>query len=148
MVELAYRRDKDGTLDNGRIESMVLDSRVKEEQVTGKTSAVAKMTNRALYLRSRTNTPKSEAVTDVYALCASLTSGDGRGRSKVSYGEDVDSSAADKEAAWDAYYKPNVRCNNPSDWDVTVECGNERIRARAEFDRKWSKGYFRSKAAK
>jgi hypothetical protein len=143
LVGLAYKRNQGADLDNGRIESEVLDERIKDEQVTGKSSAISKMTNRALYLRSRTNTPQSEAVTDVYALCANLTSGDGRGRSRVYYGEDVEPSQAEKEAAWDSYYRPGARCDNPSDWEVTVECGNERIRARAEFDRKWSKGEIR-----
>lgn len=142
FVKAAYKRDKDGALDNGWLESRVLDDRVAESQRKGGSDVTGQLMNRALYLRSRTSTPESEAVADVYALCATLTSGGGSGRSKVSYGSDVGASFADKESAWSVYYRPAPKCENPVDWDVTVECGNEKIRARAEFDKRWARGEY------
>lgn len=145
FVDVAYKPGKDGSLDNGHVESEILDKFVKEGQTKGSVTVTDRMANRALYLRSRTNTPKSEALTDVASLCASLTSGGGHGRSRVSYGDSVDPNLADREAAWDKYYRPRTQCDNPTDWEVTVECGNERMRARAEFDKMWSRGDFSPK---
>jgi restriction system protein len=42
----------------------------------------------------------------------------------------------EKEAAWAAFYKPSEECLN----SVSVECGNEYIRARREFERRYENG--------
>jgi hypothetical protein len=44
----------------------------------------------------------------------------------------------EKEAAWAAFYKPSEECLN----SVSVECGNEYIRARREFERRYAQGEF------
>lgn len=41
-----------------------------------------------------------------------------------------------KEAAWNAFYKPSPECLKT----VSVECGNEYLRARKEFERKYEAG--------
>ncbi len=144
FVDVAYRPDESGVLDNGKAESEVLDKLVRESQLQGNATVTDRMANRALYLRSRTRTPKSEAVTDVYGLCASLAAGGGRGQSNVLRGPDAVSDLSDKQAAWERYYQPSAECVSPDDWNVTVECGNARMRARAEFDSKWSAGQIRT----
>lgn len=51
--------------------------------------------------------------------------------------------AARKAAAWAMFYKPSKKCDNPSDWDTQVECGNAHIRAQREFEAKWATGELR-----
>jgi hypothetical protein len=51
--------------------------------------------------------------------------------------------SARKAAAWSAYFKPPKKCDNPSDWDTQVECGNAHIRAQREFEVRWANGEFR-----
>jgi sRNA-binding protein len=46
--------------------------------------------------------------------------------------------AARKAAAWDAFYRPAKKCENPSDWDTQVACGNAHIRAQREFEDRWA----------
>lgn len=48
--------------------------------------------------------------------------------------------AARKAAAWAAFYRPAKKCDNPSDWDTQVECGNAHIRAQREFEARWARG--------
>jgi hypothetical protein len=55
-------------------------------------------------------------------------SGDGDGALRA--GEDP------KEAAWSAFYKPSPECLKT----VSVECGNEYMRARKEFERRYEAG--------
>lgn len=43
----------------------------------------------------------------------------------------------DKEKAWQKYYQPSDKCEHATDWNVTVECGNEHIRAKRAFEEKW-----------
>lgn len=45
---------------------------------------------------------------------------------------------ARKQAAWSHYYRQPAKCENPSDFDVNVECGNAYIRAKREFEIKWA----------
>jgi hypothetical protein len=47
---------------------------------------------------------------------------------------------ARKEAAWNAFYVPSKVCENPPDMDTQVECGNAHIRAKKDFEKKWSRG--------
>ncbi len=51
--------------------------------------------------------------------------------------------AARKEAAWQAYFKPKKACDNPSDWDTQVECGNAHMRAKRDFEDRWARGEIR-----
>ncbi len=48
--------------------------------------------------------------------------------------------AARKAAAWEAFFKPRKACDDPKDWDTQVECGNAHIRAKREFEDRWSRG--------
>ena len=43
----------------------------------------------------------------------------------------------EKEHAWQNYYHPSDKCEHATDWNVTVECGNEHIRAKRAFEEKW-----------
>jgi len=45
--------------------------------------------------------------------------------------------AQEKEKAWQLYYQPSDKCEHATDWNVTVECGNEHIRAKRAFEEKW-----------
>ncbi|HEY4368532.1 MAG TPA: hypothetical protein VGN07_14945 [Steroidobacteraceae bacterium] len=47
-----------------------------------------------------------------------------------------DFEAAQKERAWRAYFHPSSACAVT----VSVECGNEHIRARRDFDRRYAAG--------
>ncbi|HOX90734.1 MAG TPA: hypothetical protein P5163_19610 [Rubrivivax sp.] len=50
--------------------------------------------------------------------------------------------AADRrEAAWNRYYKPSAPCQNP-DNRATMDCINEHIRAKREFEKRWQAGEF------
>lgn len=49
-------------------------------------------------------------------------------------------SAARRAAAWQRFYKPAKKCDDPPDWDTQVECGNAHIRAQREFEARWAKG--------
>lgn len=41
-----------------------------------------------------------------------------------------------KAAAWASFYEPSAQCLN----DATVECGNQHMRARKEFERRYAAG--------
>ena len=43
----------------------------------------------------------------------------------------------EKEKAWQNYYHQSDKCEHATDWNVTVECGNEHIRAKRAFEEKW-----------
>jgi hypothetical protein len=45
-----------------------------------------------------------------------------------------------KAAAWEAFYVPTAKCLAPPNWDVQIECGNAHIRAKREFEGRWSRG--------
>jgi hypothetical protein len=49
-----------------------------------------------------------------------------------------DRSPAAMERAWLQHYKAPAACTNPTDWDVYVECVNNRLRDREAFERRWS----------
>lgn len=68
--------------------------------------------------------PRSRAV--IYAVI--YKSGDAEGALEAGEGP--------KEAAWNAFYKPSPECLKT----VSVECGNEYLRARKEFERKYEAG--------
>jgi len=42
-----------------------------------------------------------------------------------------------KEHAWLAYYSAPASCEHPVDWKAQVECGNQYMRARKEFEKQW-----------
>jgi very-short-patch-repair endonuclease len=42
-----------------------------------------------------------------------------------------------RQAAWAAYYQVPASCEHPPDWADQVECGNQYIRAKREFDKRW-----------
>jgi Protein of unknown function (DUF2726) len=42
-----------------------------------------------------------------------------------------------RQAAWAAYYQAPATCEHPPDWAEQVECGNQYIRAKREFDKRW-----------
>lgn len=50
----------------------------------------------------------------------------------------ADRSPAAMERAWLRHYRAPAACTNPTDWDVYVECVNNRLRAREAFERQWS----------
>ena len=146
FVESAYKevRDKDGNvIDTHELNKEVLRQRLAERTVTGDTEITGQLLNRTLYLRTTTSLSDSEAKADVYGVCNSLTSRSGGRGSTVIYGIDPGQEAAQrKESAWQKYYRAGPACDNPVDWDATVECGNARIRAKTEFERKWARGDF------
>jgi hypothetical protein len=45
-----------------------------------------------------------------------------------------------KEQAWARYYVPPADCEKPPSWEFQVECGNRYMRARRDFEAKWSQG--------
>lgn len=45
-----------------------------------------------------------------------------------------------KEMVWSQTYRPGPACLNPEDWDAYVDCVNKSIRARQEFEERWSRG--------
>lgn len=50
--------------------------------------------------------------------------------------------AADRrEAAWSRFYKPSPPCQSP-DNRATMDCINEHIRAKREFEKRWQAGEF------
>ena len=51
--------------------------------------------------------------------------------------------AARKEAAWQAFFQPRKVCDNPPDSATLVECGNDHIRAKREFEDRWERGDLR-----
>ncbi len=51
--------------------------------------------------------------------------------------EAADAVAKRKEAAWAAYYKAPAACDHPPAWQDQVECGNQYIRAKREFEKRW-----------
>jgi len=42
-----------------------------------------------------------------------------------------------KDHAWLAYYSAPASCEHPADWKAQVECGNQYMRAKKEFEREW-----------
>lgn len=51
----------------------------------------------------------------------------------------LNAEAARREASWAKFYVPSPFCKNP-DNRATMECANEHLRAKKEFDRKWAAG--------
>jgi hypothetical protein len=47
--------------------------------------------------------------------------------------------AARKEAAWQAFFQPKKMCDNPPDSDTQVDCGNDYMRAKREFEERWER---------
>lgn len=45
--------------------------------------------------------------------------------------------AAAKQRAWQQFFRPPRKCENPPDWDTQVECGNAHIKAKKEFEARW-----------
>ena len=43
-----------------------------------------------------------------------------------------------KDRAWLAYYAAPASCEHPADWKAQVECGNFYMKAKKEFEKKWS----------
>jgi hypothetical protein len=50
--------------------------------------------------------------------------------------------AVRREASWAAFYVPSRFCKNP-DNSATMECANEHLRAKKEFNRRWAAGELR-----
>ena len=42
-----------------------------------------------------------------------------------------------KDHAWLAYYSAPASCEHPVDWKAQVECGNQYMRAKREFEKQW-----------
>jgi hypothetical protein len=42
-----------------------------------------------------------------------------------------------KDHAWLAYYSAPASCEHPVDWKAQVECGNQYMRAKKEFEKQW-----------
>jgi hypothetical protein len=42
-----------------------------------------------------------------------------------------------KDRAWLASYSAPASCEHPVDWKAQVECGNQYMRARKEFEKQW-----------
>ena len=74
---------------------------------------------------------------------AQLEANAARTRAEADAARAEQDAAARKAAAWAAFYKPAKKCDNPSDWDTQVECGNTHIRAQREFESKWARGELR-----
>lgn len=49
----------------------------------------------------------------------------------------LNAETARREASWAKFYVPSPFCKNP-DNRITMECANEHLRAKKEFDRKWA----------
>ncbi len=43
-----------------------------------------------------------------------------------------------KARAWAAAYVSPAACEHPADWNAQVECGNQYMRAKQAFERKWA----------
>ena len=50
----------------------------------------------------------------------------------------ADALAKRTQTTWDQYYKPSPSCEHPPAWADEVECGNQYIRAKREFEKIWS----------
>lgn len=74
---------------------------------------------------------------------ARLEANAARMRAEAEEAQAEQQTAERKAAAWAAYYRPAKKCDNPSDWDTQVECGNAHIRAEREFEAKWARGELR-----
>jgi hypothetical protein len=46
-----------------------------------------------------------------------------------------------KDHAWLAYYSAPASCEHPVDWKAQVECGNQYMRAKKEFEKQWGAGH-------
>jgi Protein of unknown function (DUF2726) len=42
-----------------------------------------------------------------------------------------------KDRAWLAYYSAPASCEHPVDWNAQVECGNQYMRAKKDFEKQW-----------
>jgi hypothetical protein len=46
-----------------------------------------------------------------------------------------------KDHAWLAYYSAPASCEHPAEWKSQVECGNQYMRAKKEFEKQWLAGH-------
>jgi Protein of unknown function (DUF2726) len=49
----------------------------------------------------------------------------------------AEAQAKQKRDAWTAYYAAPASCEHPAAWAEQVECGNQYMRAKKEFERQW-----------
>jgi uncharacterized protein HemX len=63
-------------------------------------------------------------------------------RVQVELAQSAQEQATRKAAAWEAFYKPRKDCSHPADWNAQVACGNEYIRAKREFEKRWAQRQF------
>ena len=66
---------------------------------------------------------------DAQARAAAIQASAGRQRT-------IRAAEAAKAAAWAAFYQPSAQCLN----EASVECGNQHMRARREFERRYAAG--------
>jgi hypothetical protein len=43
----------------------------------------------------------------------------------------------EKDRAWSVFYSAPASCEHPADWKSQVECGNQYMRAKKEFEKQW-----------
>jgi hypothetical protein len=86
--------------------------------------------------------PSKPALAMVPARIASVPEVDGPTQQEFAEKRRADLQAAadlqrQKDHAWSAYYSAPVSCEHPVDWKAQVECGNQYMRAKKEFERQW-----------
>jgi len=60
-----------------------------------------------------------------------------RARAALAAQQVVIETAKRKEKAWVAYYVASASCEHPPAWKDQVDCGNQYIRAKREFEQQW-----------
>jgi len=60
-----------------------------------------------------------------------------RARAALAAQQMVMETAKRKEKAWAAYYVAPASCEHPPAWKDQVDCGNQYIRAKREFEQQW-----------
>lgn len=118
---------------------------VMKHAVTGSTEGLTSSTQReSAAVMERAKAQQAEATRRAAeAERVRLEDEAARTRSELAAARLEQQEAARKEAAWAAFFQPKKACDDPPDSATLVECGNDHIRAKREFEERWERGDLR-----
>jgi Protein of unknown function (DUF2726) len=95
------------------------------------------------HVRSESPAPSIPRKPMAYQAPAMITSAPLTPAQEVAVRKHAESQAAAdlqrrKDRAWLAHYSPPASCEHPVDWKAQVECGNQYMRVKKEFDKRWT----------
>jgi hypothetical protein len=85
---------------------------------------------------SSTTTPLAPSRIPVASVAVGLSAEDLAERKRTEL-QAATAAKQQKDLAWAAYYSAPASCEHPTDWTAQVECGNQYMRAKRQFEKQW-----------